>query len=96
MGTGITTRVSLMPTSIAGPRDIGQPPAHRLTEAGGPRPQESAARAPPPRLPGAGRPAGEEVGGGDDRLDRKWEGLAFPTPNPRPGPLGMEAGLGPA
>lgn len=32
----------------------------------------------------------------DDRLDRKWEGLASPTPNPRPGPLGMEAGLEPA
>ena len=57
---------------------------------------DASGRAPPPRLPGARRPAGEEVGGGDDRLDRKWEGLASPTPNPRPGPLGMEAGLEPA
>lgn len=43
--------------------------------------------------PGLGGPAGEEAGGGDGRLDRKWEGLASPS-NPGRGPSGWRRGWG--
>lgn len=78
-------RVSLMSTSPGGPGDIGQSPARRPTESSLPRPIKTQ-RGPLLRAGlGPRRPAGEEAGGGDDRLDRKWEGLASP-PTPAGAP----------
>lgn len=44
---------------------------------------------------GPGRPTGEEAGGGDGQLDRKWAGPASPRrPSPCPGPSGWRRGWG--